>query len=142
MLIKVKNNVPATYSIGQLRRDNPNVSFPARPSEEVLAKWEVYSCKTIIPSNPDEMIWIIVDDKFDFVNGEWFFLQKLEKLPLSEAAANVRHFRNDLLASSDWTQLSDATVDKVAWAEYRQQLRDVSAQPTFPYDVNWPIKPV
>ena len=36
----------------------------------------------------------------------------------------MRYFRNLLLQASDWTQVADAPVNKQAWAEYRQQLRD------------------
>jgi len=35
-----------------------------------------------------------------------------------------RRHRDLLLAASDWTQLPDAPVDKQAWANYRQALRD------------------
>lgn len=52
----------------------------------------------------------------------------------------VRNRRNALLAESDWTQLSDAPVDAMAWAGYRQALRDITSQPSFP-DVVWPEKP-
>lgn len=51
----------------------------------------------------------------------------------------VREYRDMLLVQSDFSQLADAPVDKEAWAEYRQQLRnymstyDVSnLDPTFP----------
>ncbi len=38
----------------------------------------------------------------------------------------IRTKRNDLLKESDWTQLADIKdVDVVAWADYRQALRDV-----------------
>lgn len=36
----------------------------------------------------------------------------------------MRVYRNMLLKESDWTQVEDAPVDKQAWAEYRQALRD------------------
>jgi len=39
----------------------------------------------------------------------------------------MRAIRNDLLKESDWTQLPDATVDREAWATYRQALRDFPA---------------
>ena len=54
---------------------------------------------------------------------------------------SIREQRNALLASCDWTQISDATVDKQAWATYRQALRDITAQAGFPTDVQWPTKP-
>lgn len=39
----------------------------------------------------------------------------------------VREYRNMLLVQSDFSQLPDSPVDKVAWAAYRQQLRDCIA---------------
>ncbi len=36
----------------------------------------------------------------------------------------MRAQRDRLLAESDWTQTNDAPVDRDAWANYRQALRD------------------
>ena len=41
--------------------------------------------------------------------------------------AFVRQIRNSLLVDSDWTQIPDAPADAVAWATYRQALRDFPA---------------
>lgn len=54
--------------------------------------------------------------------------------------AYVRAQRNALLAASDWTQLTDAPVDKAAWATYRQELRDITMQ-NDPFNIIWPTKP-
>lgn len=54
---------------------------------------------------------------------------------------SVRTERNALLAASDWTQVEDVSVDKAAWATYRQALRDVTTQDGFPDTVVWPVKP-
>jgi hypothetical protein len=56
-------------------------------------------------------------------------------------AATVRTDRNARLVGCDWTQLSDAPVDSATWATYRQALRDITAQPGFPWDVTWPVEP-
>ena len=53
----------------------------------------------------------------------------------------MRDRRDRLLAKTDWTQTADAPVDKVAWAAYRQALRDIPAQEGFPADINWPAPP-
>lgn len=58
-----------------------------------------------------------------------------------EVAAQVRSHRDALLSSSDWTQMQDAPVDRAAWAEYRQALRDVTDQEGFPENVTWPEPP-
>ena len=48
--------------------------------------------------------------------------------------------RNKKLLDSDWTQLPDAPVDKEAWAEYRQKLRDLP-KTTDTLNVVWPDRP-
>ena len=53
----------------------------------------------------------------------------------------VRAKRDLLLSQSDWTQVADAPVDKTAWATYRQQLRDISANEGFPWTIEWPTQP-
>jgi hypothetical protein len=45
------------------------------------------------------------------------------------AIAGLRQKRNSLIASSDWTVLSDSPLSaelKTAWLEYRQDLRDIT----------------
>ncbi len=45
------------------------------------------------------------------------------------AIAGLRQKRNSLIASSDWTVLSDSPLSaelKTAWLEYRQNLRDIT----------------
>lgn len=59
----------------------------------------------------------------------------------AEIAASIRSERNARLSASDWTQVLDAPVDKQAWAEYRQALRDLTAQAGFPWNVIWPQEP-
>jgi hypothetical protein len=58
-----------------------------------------------------------------------------------QMAASVRSDRDSKLANSDWTQVADAPVDKTAWANYRQALRDVPEQAGFPWEVIWPEQP-
>lgn len=54
---------------------------------------------------------------------------------------DVRSQRNEKLAACDWTQVPDATVDRQAWATYRQALRDLTVQDGFPFTFEWPINP-
>jgi hypothetical protein len=62
------------------------------------------------------------------VPDEWFF-------------DRMRHYRDRLLAESDWTQLEDAPVDRQAWADYRQALRDFPSSWTPAPTVTFPDKP-
>lgn len=53
----------------------------------------------------------------------------------------IRHQRNQLLAASDWTVLGDSPTPTAAWKAYRQQLRDLPANTTDPFNVVWPTPP-
>ena len=59
----------------------------------------------------------------------------------AEQAKSVRNSRTEKLKDSDWTQIADSTADKMAWATYRQALRDITAQTGFPWTVEWPVSP-
>jgi hypothetical protein len=67
--------------------------------------------------------------------------QAYKSLKDLERATQVRVERTQRLKDSDWTQLADAPVNKTAWAVYRQSLRDVTIQPGFPWQIDWPNMP-
>jgi len=53
----------------------------------------------------------------------------------------VKSERNQLLQSSDWTQLPDVPLStKENWGAYRQALRDITLQPD-PFNITWPQPP-
>ena len=63
------------------------------------------------------------------------------------AIADLRQRRNNLLSSSDWTQLPDTTLtndEKTAWMNYRTELRNITNGLTTVEEVNsvaFPTKP-
>ncbi|MEW6166055.1 MAG: tail fiber assembly protein [Pseudomonadota bacterium] len=61
-----------------------------------------------------------------------------------DLADAIRAARNTRLAACDWTVLPDAPLDaaaQAAWLAYRQALRDLTSQATFPEAVEWPVQP-
>lgn len=61
-----------------------------------------------------------------------------------EVELEVKTRRLQLLGVSDWTQGNDTPLseeDVQKWKEYRQQLRDITDQEGYPFNVVWPIKP-
>ena len=59
-------------------------------------------------------------------------------------AKHARKQRGSLLLECDWVVLPDVPMDektRADWIEYRQALRDVPAQPTFPQKIDWPTPP-
>ena len=138
--IRLINGVPESYSVLQLRRDNPQTSFPKDPTDELLAEWGVYPL-TVLPRPPiDECTQYLKPSEPYPVDGRWQQHYMPENLPELQAADNVRSLRDRKLAESDWTQTEDAPVDKAAWATYRQELRDIPAQSGFPWSIDWPVK--
>jgi hypothetical protein len=62
----------------------------------------------------------------------------------AEAWDNIRAERDSLLAASDWTQMPDSPLNgeqKNAWADYRQELRDLPQSFATPDEVVWPEAP-
>lgn len=57
-----------------------------------------------------------------------------------EKAVTIRAKRNALLKQTDWWAVQDRTMSQ-AEIDYRQALRDITDQPTFPDSVVWPTKP-
>lgn len=90
-----------------------------------------------------------VDSGFDGAGMFWDgtqFVKGLGGPDLVEAGAEARGRRARLLAASDWTQGKDALSritkpQQAAWAVYRQALCDITKQPGFPLDIQWPTRP-
>ena len=55
--------------------------------------------------------------------------------------ARLRYWRDLELASTDWTQLTDAPTDKTEWATYRQALRDLPTSNADARKIVLPKKP-
>jgi len=53
-----------------------------------------------------------------------------------------RSERNIRLKETDWTQQPDVPeATRTLWQSYRQALRDISTQESFPLEVTWPTPP-
>lgn len=67
-----------------------------------------------------------------------------EQQKKDDAAQPIIEQRNVLLYESDWTQIPNNPLtqeQQTAWAVYRQELRDISQQEGYPYNVVWPTPP-
>lgn len=129
------------YHIHELKKENPNTSFPSPLTDDVLAQWNVFPYTEIPAAAFDPMVSKAEKLPPQKINGAWVVDNEIRQLPQSVAEANIRNKRNMLLSDCDWTQLADASVDSLAWANYRQALRDIPQQAGFPYSITWPPKP-
>lgn len=136
------------YSVDDLRRDNGNTSFTQSMTDEELSGWGVFPVvDTVAPSFDPEREALEVSTPI-FSNGRWYQAWLVKELNQDEISAaftrrceQVRIERNQLLADSDWTQVADTPVSREEWKAYRQSLRDITNQDSFPWSITWPPLP-
>ena len=78
------------------------------------------------------------------INSHQWEDTRTEQQKYNEQCTIVIAKRNDLLYASDWTQIPNnplTTEQQAAWATYRQELRDISKQSGYPFNVIWPTPP-
>jgi hypothetical protein len=134
------------YTLTDLKLQNKNTSWPAEISDEVAADFGVFP--VLGAPQPADRYDINLErtavKRGDVWEEQWIETaatpEQIAERTSSKAAA-VRDDRNKRLAECDWTQLPDSPADHEAWAAYRQELRDVTAQEGFPWDVVWPETP-
>lgn len=129
----------------------PNTSFPSGPlSEETMAQYDCLPVTEVALPAYDQKTQVMSEGPcvYNAASGQWqtsFVVRSktAEELQADNNAKSqqVRSERNTKLAECDWTQLPDAPVSAQPWANYRQQLRDVTSQAGFPWDVQWPEAP-
>lgn len=137
----------AVMTESEFRAANRNTSFPPTLSVELLNEFGADPVLNGAQPTPTRYQYV-VRDGVEEINGQWFSKFILVDMSPEQASAldeqqasAIRSTRNVKLASCDWTQLPDAPVDSAAWAEYRQELRDISSQAGFPWEVVWPQEP-
>ena len=146
--VKITNGQPENYSIGQLRRDNPNTSFPKSIPSNILEIFGVYTYTQESQPSKDEKTQKLEDVGFvQDENGNWTKTWNIvEKTPeelaewIESKANQVRSQRDMLMSQTDYLALSDNTLSP-EMAAYRQALRDITTQEGFPESVSWPTKP-
>ena len=148
LLVKATNDTVEQYpySLGMLRKENPNTSFPKQPSVSDMELFNVYPVTETFPTVGDGQHLVKVWTP-TLVDGEWVLAHEAVDLTsddIAEAtavlAANAREERNKRLAATDWTANSDVTMTTEMTA-YRQALRDIPTQAGWPTTINWPTAP-
>lgn len=133
---------------GEFRALHPNTSLPQQLTEELINSLGgdvVFEGPQAQPTRYQ----VGFADGVVQIDGKWYTKYSVADMDAEAIAAKdteqakaMRSQRTDKLKDSDWTQVADAPVDKAAWATYRQALRDITAQPGFPWTVTWPDAPV
>lgn len=129
------------YSINNLKKDNPNISFPLEINNNLLAEYSVFPVVTLDKPQCD-LLTQYYSHGYPYlsIEGSWTVSWEVFNKPQAEAEKNVRDKRKSLIAETDYLALSDTTLTPEMTA-YRQALRDITTQEGFPYNVVWPVKP-
>lgn len=134
------------YTMDDLRADYPTASISANLSAPLLAHLNLV--RVVVTGAPEHDPTKEVAEQsgcvFNREKLRWetaFTIRPLTEAEIEAKADEVRAQRNNRLSRCDWTQVLDAPVDRAAWADYRQALRDITNQQGFPFNVAWPSEP-
>ena len=153
MYAKIINNevVKFPYSIQDLKAENPYTSFAENIEVDfvTLAEFNVYRVFETAQPEFNYFTEKVIKGNIVLVEGRWE--ESWDIVPLSQEeidvltkakADEVRAERNRLLIECDWTQYKDISDEVSAiWAPYRLQLRDITLQDGFPFNVTFPVTP-
>lgn len=152
MYVKVNDGAVDSFPYGltQLRRDNPNTSFPKSMTEDMLNSFGVYSVQfDDVPSYDERTQKAEQATTPSQQDGNWVIGWTVSSKTDAEIAdydagkaANMRSERDMKLRETDYLALSDNTLT-TEMATYRQALRDITSHANWPYlnDSDWPTKP-
>ena len=113
------------YTLGDLRRDNPQTSFPKKIGDAILASHGIYHVMPETQPEYDPLVQVLVRDPEPHNNetavneetgetyetGRWVIGYTAENKPQDQAEDAVRNKRDQLLAETDWMALSDEHHD-------------------------------
>ena len=152
MYVKITNGSVDTwpYTVGQLRRDNTNTSFPKLIPDDVLASHGILPVtQQDTPSYTERTQKIELNSAPTLVEGVWTIGWTVSNKTSDEVAGydevtedTNRAQRDIKLAETDFYALSDVTMTD-AMTTYRQALRDLPSHSNWPNleDSDWPTKP-
>jgi len=147
---KIENGeiIKYPYSIEDLKKDNPNVSFSSIIDDPTKSRYLMLPIQKV--ETQVDYTKNIIEVLPEFIDGVWTQTwsitdatqQEIDER-LSKKWQEVREERGSRLNSSDWTQLPDSPLteeQKNAWRQYRQELRDITNQAN-PFEIIYPVQP-
>jgi hypothetical protein len=145
------NIVTYPYSIGLLRRDNPSVSFPASPTDEQIADWNVFPVTEEAQPSIDTLTEYITEGTPIFVTDHWEQTWVVNTYTPSEEANILNQFQQN--AANEAAGRFEATNKYITQAltegleltpeliAYRTALMDPAALTGYPNNITWPTEP-
>jgi len=170
MYAKISGNtvLQFPYTFGDLRKDNPNVSFPKNISISTMNTYGMVGVlegpkptlgnyqrvqRNALPTLKDGGYWMIeytavnmfadtTDEDTGVVTTKAEHEAAYQATLDAATAEDNRKKRNELLAATDYLALTDNTLDDIT-TQYRQALRDITTHENWPNlsEADWPTAP-
>lgn len=152
MFIKIENGAPVGYAVVE---ENLKALYPGQlpsiytPENIAPFGFGIYEFSQI-PTPPKyfkliEGTPILGENGIYYQNWQFAPMNDSEKVEAdNQQATMVRQERYLRMSQCDYTQMPDYPISaekKAEWQVYRQQLRDISLQAGFPWEVSWPVTP-
>lgn len=155
MLIQLDNGIPFGYPVDEknFRMLFKNTSFPEFLTPEVVEPFGFGVYEFTQAPQPKKFTKVVEDIPTKGSDGIYYQTWKLVsmtnteiELVTKEKESEVRNDRNMKLYMSDWTQLNDVEQNYSdefinQWQDYRNELRKITQQKGFPWDIKWPAEP-
>lgn len=149
MYVLVTNETAIYYTVTDLRRDNPDVSFPVPMPDSTLVEFNVYPCQPVNPPTVDYTQNLTMGPPI-FDKGAWeqtWIVSAASPDELLERENAMRQANKEqassLLVETDYLDLPNTSNQIYNINDilvYRNALRLIAIAP--PIDVDqWPIKP-
>jgi len=133
MFVKATNGsvVQYPYTIGDLRRDNPNTSFPKNVSEKTMADYGVFPVEYDAAPDYNPLTHRIEHSSTpSLVDGEWKLTKTVVVLTpeqVADASAakakEARKKRNELIAATDYFALTDVCPETQSHRRTKESTR-------------------
>ena len=96
MYALVKNEAVVTYpySENQLRKDNPQVSFPSEISLELMASYDVLPVTSVVPPSFDSLTQNLVELPPKFVSNKWTQVWSIIDVSVEEVERRKQEYFN------------------------------------------------
>jgi hypothetical protein len=136
-IVWTQTDIEITQANGNYQIDGINVGIPVSENT-VVENANLCTFKFFFP------------ETFTYIDGVWaignqeFYDQNMSVLS-TQYGTKVKAKRGVLLQDTDWTQIPNNPLTpevQQQFVVYRQELRDITLQSGYPFNVVWPVPPV
>ena len=131
MHLKLTNGTPAKYTLGQLRRDNPQTSFPKLIPDDLLASYDVYPYTRPAVPEYNGLTQRLTDGEFEQVDGAWSLPYVVTDMPLEDKIRNLKAARAQAYADEADPMFFKAERGEGSRADWEAKVQEIRER--FPY---------